>query len=78
MKQVVGPINFAYLKKYIFPNCVMPIKCAMKFKVLYLLIAYISIMIPITLFTAAISKANYLLRLLKRKSFILQWKEIKL
>lgn len=56
----------------------MPIKCAMKFKVLYLLIAYISIMIPITLFTAAISKANYLLRLLKRKSFILQWKEIKL
>lgn len=39
----------------------MPIKCAMKFKVLYLLIIYTSFMISITLFTAAISKANYLL-----------------
>lgn len=32
-------------------------------------------MSPITLFTTAISKVNYLLRLLKKKSFTLEWKE---
>lgn len=53
----------------------MPIKCVVKFKVFYLLITYSSFMIPITLFTTAIPKANYSLRLLKRKSFILERKE---
>lgn len=47
----------------------MPIKFV-KFKVLYLLITYTSFMSPITLFTTAISKVNYLLRLCKRVSFL--------
>lgn len=53
----------------------MPTKYVVKFKVFYLLITYTSFMSPITLFTTAISKVNYLLRLCKRKSFILEWEE---
>lgn len=55
----------------------MPIKYVVKFKVFYLLITYTSFMSPITLFTTAISKVNYLLRLCKRKSFILDGKRNK-
>lgn len=53
----------------------MPTKYVVKFKVFYLLITYTPFMRPITLFTTAISKVNYLLRLCKRKSFVLKWEE---
>lgn len=33
-------------------------------------------MIPVTLFTTTIWKANYLLSLLKRKNFTLEWNKI--
>lgn len=53
----------------------MLIKCVMKFKVFYLLITYTFFMIPVILFTTTIWKANYLLSLLKRKNFTLEWKK---
>ena len=53
------PRQFCLLKKNVLPCCIMPIKCVVKFKVFYLLITYTFFMIPITLFTTTIWKANY-------------------